>query len=93
MIDTELKQLAAEPPDHPLEALEAEIWGRVRAREQSLRASRRLLALQALILAAGLIASILAGQHSHRMRRAEALDVFSPQMPWSASTLLAGSQS
>jgi hypothetical protein len=92
MIDTELTQLAEEPPDHTLEGLEAQIWPEVARRQERGRIERRLLALQGLVLIAALIGSMMAGQHLRAGEQAGTLDIFSPGMPLTASTLLEGKQ-
>jgi hypothetical protein len=92
MIDDDLKQLAEQPPDHALDALEADIWQGVTVREQSLRTTRRLVVLQAIVLAVAVVFSFLAGQQWRSAHQARTLDAFSPQMPLSASTLLAGNR-
>ncbi len=89
MNDHDLLKLIERPPDHALDTLEQEIWLRVAERQQSLRVARRLLALQSVVLAAALVGSFLAGQHySHRGSSEPSLEVFSPYMPLSVSTLL-----
>ncbi len=90
MIDTDLRQLAEEPPDHALEGLEVEIWAGVAGREEARRITRRLVAIQCLVLAAALIGSLMAGQYWRGAQQRGSLDVFSPRVPLSASTLLVG---
>lgn len=92
MIDAEIRRLAAQPPDHVLDELEADIWAGVRERERSARSSRQLLALQALILATALIGGLVAGRYASKAPTSS-LDVFSPRMPLSVSTLLVGDRS
>jgi hypothetical protein len=90
MIDTDLSKLAEAPPDHALEELEARIWVGVARRQAQGRIERRLLALQGLVLVVALIGSMIAGQHQRALEQAGSLDIFSPHMPLTASTLLVG---
>jgi hypothetical protein len=92
MIDTDLKELSGAPPDRPLEGLEAQIWAGVAAREEAMRIRRRLVALQCGLVVAALVGSLIAGQYWHRAQHGGSLDVFSPRMPLSASTLLVGNR-
>jgi hypothetical protein len=90
MTDVELRKLADEPPDHTLEGLEAQIWAGVARHQEVRRIERRLLAVQCLVLVAALIGSLVAGHHWRAVEHGGSLDVFSPRMPLTASTLLVG---
>ena len=90
MFDDDLDRLLSRGPDRTLDRLEREVWERAAAQEQAARWGRRLLALQAVLLLVVLIGSAVAGQHWRDRRHSTTLDVFSPEMPLSASTLLDG---
>lgn len=92
MIDTELNELAQEPPDRSLEQLEAQIWVGVATREQAMRVTRRLVALQGVLVIAALIGGLIAGHYWGGMQPDRSLDAFSSHMPLSAATLLAGNR-
>ena len=92
MIDTDLNELADEPPDRSLEQLEAQIWAGVAIREQAMRATRRLVALQGVLVLAALIGGFIAGHYWSEIQPDRSLDAFSSRMPLSASTLLAGNR-
>lgn len=88
MIESELERLLAQPPDHPLDALQADIWAGVAELERRVRLSRRLLTLQAAVLIAVMTASLLAGAHYRQTRTRGPLDIFSPHMALSVATRL-----
>ncbi len=88
MIERDLRALDAREPDHPLERLEADIWGRLAAREEVERRSARLLVLQATLLGIAFSVSALAGYQARPADKSE-LSVFSTHMPMNPSTLLA----
>lgn len=90
MLDPDLQKLTHQPPDHSLDRLEADIWMGVSARAHSARITRRLLVCQAIVLLAGILASVVAGEHWGGSRYTRSLDVFSPYMPLSSPTLLLG---
>lgn len=92
MIDMDLKTLAEQPPDHSLDQLEMEIWPEVDRQQRAQRATHRLLALQAVVLIVAAVGSLVAGEHQARGVRGGSLEVFSPQMPLSVSTLLMGNR-
>ena len=90
MFEDDLNRLLSRGPDRRLETLESDVWAGVSVQERSKQWGRRLLALQALVLAVALIGSVLAGQHWRTSHHGTPLDVFSPQLPLGASTLLTG---
>lgn len=90
MIDDDIHALCAREPDRALEQFEADVWVGVARREQSIRLMRRVVAVQAIVLAASLIGSLLAGWYSGGSTRAGDLDVFSPRMNLTASARLIG---
>ncbi|HTT05638.1 MAG TPA: hypothetical protein VMF64_10140 [Steroidobacteraceae bacterium] len=90
MTESELQQLLAQPPDRSLDALPADIWAGVSQRQRQVRLSRRLLALQSVLLIAVVTASLLEGLHYRQVHGGDVLDIFSPRMALSVSTRLAG---
>jgi hypothetical protein len=93
VLDPDLQKLTHQPPDHSLERLEVDIWMGVNARAQSARITRRLLVCQAIVLLAGIVGSLMAGEHWGSSRHAIGLEVFSSHMPLSPPTLLLGNGS
>jgi hypothetical protein len=91
MIDAEIEILAGGPPDRALEALEADIWAGVTEHERLLKVSRRLLLVQVAVLAATLMGALLAGKLAGSAGNA-GVDIFSPRMALSVSTLLTESK-
>lgn len=89
MIEADIVKLASQASEEGLEGLEADVWAAVTERERSVRLSRRLLALQGIVLVAALTGALMAGWSAASADRSS-LDVFSPHMALSASTLLAG---
>ena len=89
MIEADIVKLASQATEEGLEGLEADIWAAVAKSERSIRLSRRLLALQGIVLLAALTGAVMAGWSAASADR-PSLDVFSPHMALSASTLLAG---
>jgi len=92
MIDSEIRNLAAREPDHPLERLEQDIWDRLAARERARIAPSRLLALQLALFAVAFGVSATVGYHWAQPNRPPELSVFSPRSPLNASVLLTGEQ-
>lgn len=92
MIDREIQSLAEQTPDHALSTLEADIWAGVAKRERSMRAAKKLLVVQAALLAGVLIGSLAAGRYLGSSHATTSLNVFSPHMALSASALLVGDQ-
>ena len=90
MIETEIESLAEQAPDHALGTLQADIWVGVAERERSLRTAKKLLTVQAAVLACVLIGSLATGQYLGSSRHTSNLDVFSPRNALSASMLLVG---
>lgn len=91
MIDEDIRRLNRREPDHALDALEADIWARLAARERAGHRSLAVGALQAILLGAAFGVSILAGHYyGVRSHPTYELSVFSTDTPLSASTLLAG---
>ena len=90
MIESELQQLLAQPPDRSLESLPAHVWAGVSERQRQVRLARRLLALQSAVLIAVVAASLLEGLHSRQVHSGDVLDIFSPHMALSVSERLAG---
>jgi hypothetical protein len=92
MIETDLKKLADQSVDHPLDKLNADIWTRVAARERARSLSKLLVASQALVLTLALSGSVIAGLHWSTASAPEDVGIFSPRSTWVASTLLIGDQ-
>lgn len=90
MIDREIQSLAEQAPDRALGTLEADIWAGVAERQRYERSAKRLLAVQVAVLAGVLIGSLAAGQYLGSSRATTILNVFSPHMALTASTLLVG---
>jgi hypothetical protein len=88
MIESELQRMLAQPPDHPLDGLQADIWAGVAEQERRARLSRRLLALQSAVLIAVVTGSLVAGAHFRQTATRDPLDIFSPHMALSVSTRL-----
>lgn len=91
MIDADIEKLLHRPSDRRLDTLEADIWAGVAERERSVRISRGLFAMQAVVLALTLLGALVAGKYT-ASAAGPAVDVFSPRMALSASTLLDGSE-
>src|ERR1019366_10321668 len=90
MIEREIQSLAERAPDHALSTLEADIWAGVAERERSMRTAKRLLAVQAAVLAGVLIGSLAAGQYWGSWHAPTSLDVFYPHVALRRSALLVG---
>lgn len=87
MIERDLRALDAREPDHPLERLEADIWGRLAVREELRRRSAHLVTLQVTLLAIAFSVSALAGYQARPATSSE-LSVFSTHTSMNPSTLL-----
>ena len=92
MIDSEIRNLAAREPDHPLERLEQDVWDRLAARERERASLSRLLVLQMALFAVAFGVSAAVGYHWAQPNRPPELSVFSPRSPLNASVLLTGEQ-
>ena len=91
MIDAELRRLMTQEADRALERLETDIWAAVAEQARRSADVRRLLVVQGVMLAVVLTGSVVAGKY-FASNHADAVDVFSPQMPLSAVALLIGAQ-
>lgn len=89
MIDADIRNLLERGPDRALDQLESEVWAEVVQRQREQARTRRLLAVQGVVLAAVLTGSVLAGRVLGG-RDDTGLDVFSPRMSLSAANLLIG---
>ncbi len=90
MIDSEIRKLAAQEPDHRLDRLERDVWARLALRERT--AASRLLVLQMALFVVAVGASATAGYQRARPNHASELSVFSPRSPLNASVLLTGTE-
>ncbi len=92
MDENDLRALTEQAPDRSLDTLESDIWARVGARQEANRVSRLVLCCQALVVAAGLVSSLIAGnQIGHSLaKQSSAGSGFANGMDLAPSTLLLG---
>ena len=92
MIEGNLRDLTGRPPDRSLDTLEADIWAGVAARQEANRTARLVLSCQALVVAAALILSLIAGsQIGHSLaRETGGQNSFANGLELAPSTLLLG---
>ncbi len=94
MIDNHLDQLFKNPPERALDGLERDVWTRIDAEANSRRLSRRVIEVQAALVAVLLVGGLAFGSASPTSQPVTArLDVFSPGTPLAPSTLLLGDHS
>lgn len=87
MAELNLDKLLKEP-DHPLARLEEDIWAALDRHAYARRLFRRVFAAQAVVLAAALIGSTVAGLRAVPAHCPGALDIFSARPSLAAATLL-----
>ena len=66
MIDDDLRQLNERPLDHPLQALERDIWHGLALRLRDRAVMRRQVSLQGAVMALSLIVSVAIGIYATR---------------------------
>ena len=91
MIDDDIRSLANRAPDRILDRLEVDIWASLARQERGVAASRRLLAVQGLVLIMTLAGSVAVGRYIGRSPPRD-VDVFSPRMALSPAALVVGDE-
>ncbi len=94
MTQGRLDQLLRQPPERALDGLEREIWARIDAEDDKRRLGRRVIEVQAALVAILLAGGLAFGLANPVSESATArLDVFSPGPALAPSTLLLGHRS
>ena len=91
MIDHDLRQLNAQPADHDLGQLEADIWAGFAQRSRHRAVTRLRVSLQSAVMALSLFASIAIGIHATREAGASHVHTIVPSgLELAPSNLLLG---
>lgn len=94
MAHLHLEKLLQQVPERSLEGLEREVWARIDAEADRRQLGRRVIEVQAAVLAILAMGGLALGIAGPAPARATArLDVFSPGPPLAPSTLLLGHRS
>ena len=94
MLEADITKLNQQTPRRSLDGLEADVWEGVAAQESTKRATRVVMACQAVVIAVAVTGSIAAGSRAGGAAHQSAeLGVFSLRADLAPSTLLAGDKS